>query len=236
MGEAGRDELEQKGTTMKLLALVIACAVVSLGIPVAAQVPAHVEYDFTGTGNLMVSPVTYGGPINAGEPLLVGGTWEFSIDDNGWPGDSDKALRWNHIDAAYFGPNYNSFVGSWTGIFNATTTMSAPQWRAGRSDVGDLMGTTEVQFTIQDFDADALIDPDERMMMVVSGTIIVVKNGSGIWAGYCGLGSFSGYTENYDPWNWADDNIQGGTVLDIEDCAVAAREVTWGSVKSAYSE
>ena len=221
---------------MKLVALVIACAVVSLGIPVAAQVPAHIEYDFSGTGNLMVSPVNYGGTINTGEPLLVGGTWEFSIDDTGWPGDSDKTVRWNYVDATYFGPNYNSFVGSWTGVFNSVTTASDPQWRAGRNDVGDLVGTTEVQFTIQDFDFDALIDPDERMMMVVSGTIIVVKNGTGIWAGYCGLGSFSGYTENMDPWNWADDNMQGGTVLDIEDCAVPAADVTWGHVKSFYSE
>jgi len=102
--------------------------------------------------------------------------------------------------------------------------------------VGDLLGTTEVQFTIQDFDFDSLIDPDERMLMVVSGTIIVVKNGTGIWAGYCGLGSFSGYTENADPWNWAEDHIVGGTVLDIEDCAVATQDVTWGQIKSAYSD
>ncbi|MBP2680830.1 MAG: hypothetical protein H6Q78_693 [Candidatus Krumholzibacteriota bacterium] len=179
---------------MKAVTLIIACAVMSLGIPVAAQVPAHVEYDFSGTGNLMVSPVTYGGAVNSGEPLLVGGTWGFTIDDTGWPGDSDKTVRWNYLDATYFSPNYNSF------------------------------------------DADAMIDPDERMMMVVSGTIIVVKNGTGIWAGYCGLGSFSGYTENMDPWNWADDNIQGGTVLDIEDCAVPTAAVSWGQVKSIYSE
>jgi hypothetical protein len=221
---------------MKLLALVVACAVVSVVGPVAAQVPAHIEYDFSGTGNLMVSPVVYGGPINSGEPLLVGGTWTISLDDAGWPGDSDKTVRWNYIDATYFTPNFNPVVWSWTGIFNAVTTASAPQWRAGRGDVGDLLGTTEVQFTIQDFDFDALIDPDERMAMVVSGTIIVVKNGTGIWAGYCGLGSFSGYTENYDPWNWADDNIQGGTGLDIEDCSVPTEDVTWGHVKAAYSD
>lgn len=221
---------------MKLSALIIASAVLIIGVPVAAQVPSHIEYDFAGTGNLMVSPVVYSGSVDAGEPLLVGGTWAITIDDMGWPGDSNKTIRWNYIDATYFAPNYNSFVGSWTGIFNTETTASAPQWRAGRADVGDLLGTTEVQFTIQDFDFDALIDPDERMMMVVSGTIIVVKNGTGIWAGYCGLGSFSGWTENYDPWNWADDNIMGGTVLDIDDCSIPTEMVTWGHVKATYSD
>lgn len=221
---------------MKLSAWVIVSVVLIVGVPVAAQVPSHIEYDFSGTGNLMVSPVSYGGSVDAGEPLLVGGTWGFTIDDTGWPGDGDKALRWSYIDGTYFAPNYNSFTGSWTGIFNSETTASAPQWRAGRPDVGDLLGTTEVQFTIQDFDFDALIDPDERTFMVVSGTIIVVKNGSGIWAGYCGLGSFSGWTENQDPENWADDAIMGGTVLDIDDCSIPAETVTWGHVKSAYSD
>ncbi len=221
---------------MKLSALVIVSVVLILGVPVAAQVPSHIEYDFSGTGNFMVSPVVYLGSVDAGEPLLVGGTWAITIDDMGWPGDSDKGVRWNYIDATHFAPNYNSFSLSWTGIFNSETTASAPQWRAGRVDVGDLVGTAELQFTIQDFDSDALIDPDERMFMVVSGTIIVVKNGTGIWAGYCGLGSFSGWTENLDPWNWADDSMMGGTALDIEDCSIPTETVTWGHVKATYSD
>jgi hypothetical protein len=221
---------------MKLAALVIVSVVLIIGVPVAAQVPSHIEYDFSGLGNLMVSPVVYSGSIDAGEPLLVGGTWAITIDDQGWPGDSDKAVRWNYIDATYFAPNYNSSFGSWTGIFNSATTASAPQWRAGRTDVGDLIGTTELQFTILDFDSDALIDPDERSYMVTSGTIIVVKNGTGIWAGYCGLGSFSGVTQNEDPENWADDSMSGGTVLDIEDCSIPTETVTWGHVKATYSD
>jgi hypothetical protein len=221
---------------MKLTALVVVSIIMIAVGPVAAQVPAHIEYDFSGTGNLMVSPVVYSGSIDSGEPLLVGGTWNIWIDDTDWPGDTDQAARWGYIDATYFSPNFNPVVFSWTGVFNSGTTASTPQWRAGRGIVGDLLGTTEVQFTIQDFDFDSLIDPDERMLMVVSGTIIVVKNGTGIWAGYCGLGSFSGYTENADPWNWAEDHIVGGTVLDIEDCAVATQDVTWGQIKSAYSD
>jgi hypothetical protein len=221
---------------MKLVALIIVSAFLVVGVPVLAQVPAHVEYDFSGTGNLLVSPVVYSGSIDAGEALLVGGTWGITIDDTGWPGDADKAQRWDYLNTTYFAPNYNPYVRSWTGVFNAQTTASAPQWRAGRPDVGDLVGTADIQFSIQDFDGNALIDPDERSSMVVSGTIIVVKNGTGIWAGYCGLGSYSGFTWNDDPLNWADDAIMGGTVLDIDDCSIPTETVTWGHVKATYGD
>lgn len=221
---------------MKYATLVFLCSVMIVGVPAFAQVPSHIEYDFSGTGNLMVSPAVYGGTIDAGEPLLVGGTWEMTIDDTGWPGDADKAARWSYIDATYFTPNFNPYTFAWTAVFNAATTATIPQWRAGRLDTGDLVGTAEIQLTIQDFNYDAIIDPDERGLMLLSGTIIVVKNGSGIWAGYCGLGSYSGYTQNPDPVNYADDLVSGSAVLDIEDCSVLVETITWGHIKATYSD
>lgn len=221
---------------MRFTALMVLSAILVLSVPVLAQVPGHIQYDFSGTGNLMVSPVLYTGSIDSGEALLVGGTWDIAIDDTGWPADTDKGARWAYLEATYFTPNFNPYVYSWTGIFSSATTASVPTWRAGRGDVGDLVGTAEVQLTIQDFDFDAAIDPDERMMMLLSGTIIVIRNGTGIWAGYCGLGSYSGYTENMDPWNYADDNVYGTSVLDIEDCSLPTKEVTWGHIKTRYTD
>ena len=218
---------------MRAAALVFICVMI-FSSTALAQVPAHIEYEFSGTGNLMVSPVIYSGTVDAGEPLLVGGNWFISIDDTGWPSDSDKGARWNYIDATYFAPNFNPYVYSWTAIFNSTTTATIPQWSAGKAPAGDLVGTAEVQLTIQDWDFDMMIDPDERMLMLLSGTIIVVKNGTGIWAGYCGLGSYSGSTENVDPWNYADDSVSGSAVLDIEDCSLPTENVTWGKVKATY--
>ena len=218
---------------MRAAAIGVICVLV-FGSPTLAQVPAHIEYDFSGTGNLMVSPVVYSGTVDAGEPLLVGGDWLISIDDTGWPSDADQNVRWDYIYTTYFAPNFNPYVFSWTAIFNGLTTASVPQWSAGKAPTGDLVGTAEVQLTIQDFDFDAVIDPDERMLMLLSGTIIVVKNGTGIWAGYCGLGSYSGSTENVDPWNFADDSVAGSAVLDIEDCSLPTETVTWGQVKATY--
>ncbi len=218
---------------MRAAALVLIC-VMGIGSTALAQVPAHIEYGFSGTGNLMVSPVVYSGTVSSGEALLVGGTWSISVNDAGWPSDADQNARWNYINSTYFAPNFNPYVYSWTAIFNSTTTASIPQWQTGRPDVGNLVGTAEVQLTISDWDFDMMIDPDERMLMLLSGTIIVVKNGDGIWAGYCGLGSYSGSTENADPWNFADDSVSGSAVLDIEDCGVPTENVTWGKVKATY--
>jgi hypothetical protein len=214
---------------------VVVCFLLCSVLPAAAQVPTHIEYDFAGTGGLLSSPINYTGSITAGEPLLIGGTWDLGIDDTGWPSDADKAARWSYVNSTYFAPNYSPISLSWTAIFNQSTTASSPTWTAGNTGVGDLMGTAVVQMSISDFDGDVFIDPDERGFMLLSGTLIVVKFGTGIWAGYCGLGSYSGFTFSSDPVNYVDHDISGSTILDIEDCTVANEKVTWGSVKQKYT-
>lgn len=199
-----------------------------------AQIPSHMEFNVAGTANFMVSPVVFDGNVTAGEPLLVGGYWTIQVDDAGWPADTDKLARWNYIAATYYTPNYDPFVGSWTATFNETTTASAPWWATGRSGVGMMTGTATLQVTLMDFDFDGVIDTDERSFLLFSGTLIVVKNGEGVFAGFCGLGSYSGSASNSDPGNWADDNFSGSTILDVEDCAVPVQEVTWGHIKSIY--
>ncbi|NIM19825.1 MAG: hypothetical protein GTO51_06230 [Candidatus Latescibacteria bacterium] len=200
-----------------------------------AQTPTHVEYDFSGTGNFLVSPVVYSGTVDAGEPLLIGGYWDILVDDTGWPPDADKAVRWDYINTTYYAPNYDPFGGTWTAIFDGSTTASQPVWHTGHT-MGELSGTATLQITLVDFDFDAIIDPDERAFSVFSGTLIVIKNGTGIWADYCGLGSFSGSSSNADPWSWADDDVSGHTILDIEDCSVPTEQVTWGQVKQLYQK
>lgn len=210
------------------------CAILLLSSGAYAQVPTHIEYGFSGVGNMMVSPVVYSGSIDSGEPLLVGGTWSLNIDDTGWPTDTDKLARWNYIDATFFAPYYDPFMGSWTATFDKNSTASDLMWDAA-SGFGGLHGTAVLQITILDFNFDEIIDPDERAFTVFSGTLVVVKDGSGIWAGYCGLGSFSGGADNPDPINWADDVVYGSTILDVEDCSVPTNELTWGQVKQLYS-
>lgn len=200
-----------------------------------AQPPTHIEFDFSGTGNLMVSPVVYTGPIVGGEPLLVGGLWDLNIDDTDWPPDTDKPTRWDYINATYFAPNYDPLYFMWVGTFDQNTTASALTWHA-QNGPNMLHGTAVLQVTMYDMDMDGVIDPDERAMSVFSGTLIVVKDGGGVWAGYCGLGSFSGTSTNPDPANWADDEVSGHTILDVEDCSVPNEQITWGHLKQIYQD
>jgi hypothetical protein len=229
--------MKGKDLMIKLTMIGMVCiGLLMLGSPVTfAQVPTHIEYDFSGYGNFLVSPVHYSGSIDAGEPLLVGGYWDMWVDDTGWPPDSDKLVRWTYIDSTYFAPHYDLALFTWTGVFDEYSTASSPTWDAGHT-AGQLSGTATLKVTISDFDFDQVIDPDERAFSVFSGIQIVVNEGTGIWAGYCGQGSFSGYSMNPDPINWADDYVEGHTSLDIEPCDVPTNDITWGQVKQLYQE
>jgi hypothetical protein len=200
----------------------------------SAQIPSHMEFTVDGTTNFTTSPVEFLGSITSGEALLVGGYWNLMVDDTGWPDDSNAQVRWDYIAATYYYPNYDGMSGNWTATFDENTTASVPTWGCGNGGVGSLTGTAALQLTIIDFNFDGVIDPDERAFNVFSGTLIVVKNGEGIFAGFCGLGSYSGSLSNPDPINFADDVFSGTTILDVEDCAVPVQEVTWGNVKAHY--
>jgi len=218
-----------KKTVMGLFAFSF---VIMIGaISANAAIPSHMVFDVEGTSNFMVSPVVFDGTVTAGEPLLLGGYWTLSVDDTGWPADTDQQARWDYIAATYYYPNYDS--GNWTATFDGNTTASPPNWATG-SGAGSMTGTATLQMTILDFDFDEVIDPDERAFNVFSGTLIVVKNGEGMFAGYCGLGSYSGSLSNSDPMNFVDDDFSGSTVLDVEDCSVPVEEVTWGHIKANY--
>jgi hypothetical protein len=214
--------------------IILGCVLLCGAFSANAQVPSHMEFDVAGTSNFMVSPVVFDGTVTAGEPLLVGGYWTMQIDDTGWPSDADKQARWDYIAANYYTPNYDPMSGNWTATFDENTTATAPWWATGRSGIGNMTGTATLQLTILDFNFDGVIDPDERAFVVFSGTLIVVKNGEGVFAGFCGLGSYSGSASNPDPLNWADENFSGSTILDVEDCAVPVEEVSWGHIKSLY--
>lgn len=232
MIEQKKGKGEMKKSTFGLIAVGL---VVFLSSGVLA-LPSHMEYDVAGTTNFLLSPVVWNGTVTAGEPLLLGGYWTVTISDGGWPPASNKPARWAYIDATYYTPNYNPYTYSWTATFDENTTAFPVFWSSGRAGVGEMTGTATLQTTISEFDFDGMIDPDERAFIVFSGTLIVVKNGTGVFAGYCGLGSFSGWMTNPDPVNWADDQFTLSTILDVEDCSLPVREVNWGIVKNMYSE
>ncbi|MCK7469455.1 MAG: hypothetical protein MZU95_00645 [Desulfomicrobium escambiense] len=94
-------------------------------------------------------------------------------------------------------------------------------------------GTLVVVVTYTDWDQDAALDIDERMFAVYSGNLIIMKYGTGIFAGYCD-GTFNGSIQNPDPANWADEYVEGSCFLNLQNCQIGTRETSWTAIKSMF--
>jgi len=202
---------------------------------VNAQLPPSlvVEFDFEGFGNaVMNSPVLYAGDVTAGDPLVLGGTWWIKIDDTGWPSTSTPQLRWDYIFNHFFVHDPGSF--SWTGVFDDLSCAKRPVWELTHPTNGTLGGTLIVVLTYTDWNMNSVLDVDERMQGDFSGTLIIMKYGTGNFAGYCGLGAYNGAVMNSDPANWADEYVMGSCKLDLQDCSIGVHEASWSAIKQLY--
>jgi hypothetical protein len=222
-----------KGNTVAILFL----AMVAWVLPCAAgaQLPPSLElgFDFEGMGNSMLnSPVIYSGDIYNGDPLVVGGSWWIRLDDSTWPPESNPQARWDYVFNTYF--HYDEGTFSWTAVFNEMTLPTKPTWEINHPTNGKMGGTLVVAMQYSDWDMDGVLDVEERMFALYSGTLIVMKYGTGVFAGYCGEGSYNGALNNDDPVNWADDFVEGHCTLLLEDCAIGTRALSWSGIKDIF--
>jgi len=217
-------------TILTLTALLMAPAFAGAQLPPSLSV----EFNFEGTGNaVMNSPVVYSGDVISGDPLVVGAAWTVTIDDSGWPGVGNPQARWDYIFGNYF--EYEGApVNSWTAVFDETNLPSKPVWRIDHPTNGMMGGTLIVVVTYSDWDCDGQLDIEERMQGVFSGNLVVMKYGTGTFAGYCGEGAFNGGLMNADPANWMDDYVDGAGLLNLEDCRIGTERTTWSAVKSLF--
>lgn len=200
-----------------------------------AQFPdtLFLEFDFEGFGNLVtMSPPRYAGDIVSGDSRLVGGTWWIEIDDTGWPPVSDPAARWNYIFTTYF--QYNATYHFWTAVFDQNTLPAKPVWEIDHPLNGTMGGTLVVSSTFTDDDMDGVFDPEERMFGTFEGNLMVMKFGTGNFAKYCGDGAYNGALFNDDPLNWFDDYVMGHCLLDLINCAIGTRDISWGGIKQLH--
>jgi hypothetical protein len=201
----------------------------------SAQMPdsIRIEFDFDGFGNLvLMSPPVYSGAIYAGDPLVVGATWTVNIDDTGWPTPDDPAGRWDYIFTHYF--VYDPGSIAWTAHFDATNLPAKPDWEIIHPTNGTMNGTLVLVVTLYDMNMNGILDLDERMIGLFSGTLMVMKYGTGLFAGYCGEGSYNGSFTNPDPANWADDYVEGHCLMDLLDCSIGTKEQSWSYVKKRF--
>lgn len=199
----------------------------------SAQLPdtLDIQFDFEGFGNMVMdSPPLYSGDIVDGDPLVNGGTWWMEIDDQGWPSPDDPDARWNYIFDTFF--DYDGY--GWTAVFDGNSLPEKPTWGLTSTNGSTMGGTLVISFTFSDWDMDGVLDIEERMSGMFSGTLMIMKYGTGDFAKYCGDGSYNGVLQNSDPANYADDYVSGNCDLDLINCQISNREVSWGSIKGMY--
>jgi hypothetical protein len=207
--------------------LVVVAAVVAVFVAGVVLGQVHLEFECSGVGNMAaVSPVVYSGSIDSGD--LAPGYWQVTIDDTGWPSITDPEARW-----AYLLANYYTFDGMvWTGYFESNHLYLEKY----DPDGGSMQGTCDMTFQIIDYNFNGEIDPDE-CMDGLSGAVIIIEDGTGVYALLCGDGTYSG---SYDrdcvvgsP-TYMQDDVQFGMQLDLEECGMDTETSTWSSVKSLF--
>ncbi|UCF04873.1 MAG: hypothetical protein JSV33_13260 [bacterium] len=215
---------------LALILIVLPCSVAAQDWPDTL----FLEFDFEGFGNLVLdSPPIYAGDITGGDwRVFPDGTWWLQIDDSEWPPTSDPNARWDHIFNTYFIHDPGSF--SWTATFDNTTLPTKPTWEIQHPVNGTMGGTAIIVITFSDWDIDGILDPEERTFGVFSGTLLVMKFGTGNFSKYCGDGSYNGSLQNADPINFADDYVTGHCLLDLIDCSIGNDETSWSALKTRF--
>jgi len=212
-----------------LAGMIIAPACASAQLPEALTV----EFEFDGFGNAILSSLpVYSGSIFEGDPLVLGADWWIRIDDSSWPAPSNPQARWDYLFNNF--ATYNAGLHSWTIVFDEHSCATKPVWEIDHATNGMMGGTLIVALTFMDSNKNGILDLGERMFAVYSGDLIVMKYGTGLFAGYCGLGTFDGSLHNADPANWADDYVEGSCYLDLQNCEVGVREASWTAIKSMF--
>jgi len=222
-----------KGNTVAILFLAMLVWLVPYGASARLQSSLEMEFDFEGMGNSIVnSPVIYAGDIYDGDPLLTGASWWIRLDDSTWPPLSNPQARWDYIFSNYF--HYDAGTYSWTAIFDEVSLPTKPTWQINHPVNGMMSGTLVVAVQYTDWNANHVLDIEERTLALYSGTLIVMKYGTGMFAGYCGEGSYNGALNNGDPANWDDDFVEGHCTLLLKNCSIGTRAITWSGVKELF--
>jgi hypothetical protein len=209
---------------MRKVFIVVAAVLLLAGVA-GAQV--HYEFHCTGTGNMVKdSPVVYTGPIDGGE--LAPGTWTMTIDDTDWPATGDDAVRWDYLWTNVY--VYDPGLYIWTGLFDNNGLFLE------KTGDGTMSGNCDMTFQIIDYNGNGTLEPDE-CFDGLSGAVIIIDDGTGIYAHLCGDGTYEGfYFRDCDPVSptYMLDNVDFNMQLDLNDCGMSVDASTWGAVKGLF--
>jgi hypothetical protein len=215
---------------MKKLLVAVAATLLLVGV---ASAQVHFEFHCTGTGNMVQDePIIYGGQIDGGD--LAPGAWQMDYPTSvsgSWPapgGPTDPNGRWAHIFTNYY--VYDPGPRVWTGFFDNFWLYLE------KTGQGSMQGTCDMTYQIIDMDGDGVLDPNE-CMDGLSGAVIIIQDGTGIYVNLCGDGTYEGfYFRDCVLGNptYMLDQVDFNMQLDLEDCAMANEASTWGAVKALF--
>lgn len=206
---------------------VLALAAATLLVAGVAAAQVHYEFHCAGSGNMVQdSPPAYTGNIDGGD--LAPGTWLMQVDDTGWPSIATPALRWDHIWVTYY--VYDPGPQIWTGFFDGNYLFLE------KTGQGTMQGVCDMTFQIIDLNGNGTLDPEE-CMDGLSGAVIIIEDGTGIYAHLCGDGTYEGFyfrdCDEVSP-TYMLDNVDFNMQLDLEDCGMDTKPATWSAVKALF--
>jgi hypothetical protein len=209
---------------MRKVLISVAAVLLLVGV---AGAQYHYEFHCAGMGNMVQeSPVVYTGNIDGGD--LAPGIWQITVPDAGWPGTGDWAARWDHIWATYY--TYDGGSQVWTGFFDGNHLYLE------KTGAGSMQGTCDMTFQIIDLNGNQIMDPEE-CMDGLSGAVIIIEDGTGIYAQLCGDGTYEGFwfrdCDTGSP-TYMLDMVDFNMFLDLEECGMGTDASTWGAVKSLF--
>ena len=185
-----------------------------------------------GTGDFMDSPPVFGGAVDPGGDITVG-SWSITVPDDGWP--TDPVDRTTYIWNTFYAPNYEvGNPGFWKGYFDIDHGLTAMNDLeiVDDTNVGTMTGICSVEIQVQDINNNGVLDEGEFCNGSLSGIVIIIREGTGVYDGMCGTGNYFGtYIKDCpattETWNF-------GMYLYIQDCTSPVEDTTWGAIKALY--
>jgi len=219
-------------------ALTIAVAVLFVALAATASANTFIWFTGVGNGDFMDHPPTFTGGMEPPGDILDG-QWTITVPDDGWP--LDPVERYAYIWDTFYAPNYQpGSPGFWKGYFDAEHNSEMNALEIIDNDptsgpipgTGTMTGVCTLEIQVEDTNSNGVLDEGEFCDGPLTGLVIIIREGTGVYDGWCGTGNYYGsYVKDcpgtYETWNF-------GMYLWIDDCSTAVEPTTWGAIKALY--
>lgn len=214
--------------------MLLVLAMVALLAAAAPATEIFVWFYGAGVGDFIAdSPPIFTGVMSSGGDITEG-SWSIAVPDASWPDTSVPAARTQYFWDTFFAGNYTPGTpGYWIGYLDVNHGLPSQPVLDIVDDTfgGTMTGVCTIQMLVTDDDNDGVLDDDEFCQGSFSGCIVIIREGTGIYDGYAGTGSYNGsFTvdcpETAHAWNF-------GMYIWIDNAA-PVETMTWSSIKALY--